>query len=97
MSTEQQELLNTQSNAEEATKENSSDELFQKYPIKGSPYWAIGKEGKWRLHFGKYVLTEWLEGVNAVEKYMEENSYNIVLQTILCVQSESKEGIKQNQ
>lgn len=67
----------------------NSEELITRVQVEGSPYWIIGNGGEgYRLHFGKYVLTEYYESVNDVNKHLCENTLNVVLQTILCVVTE---------
>lgn len=99
MSKSKLELLHTQTNAGEALNSKyNSEELVTRVQVEGTPYWIIGNGADgYRLFFGKYILTEYFSNVDNAKKHLDDNTLNVVLQTILCVVTEGVEGIKRNE
>lgn len=86
MSTKQREQLNTQNNVNGDFNLDSGEQLIEREMVKGSPYWIIGdKENGYFLTFGKWQLTERQKTKLDVVLYLEDNKWDIILKTILCV------------
>lgn len=86
MSTSQQEQLNTQKNVEEQHNSSSSNHLWEREQIHGSPYWINGNiEQGYMITFGKWQLTDKVPSKLDAILYLENNKYDIILKTILCV------------
>lgn len=87
-------------NADEANKENSSNEnLIEREQLEGTPFWLIRQEEKWAIVMGKYKMNDKeLRSREEAIKYMEDNKYNISLRMTMIIVNdiirEQEEGKK---
>lgn len=85
---EQEELLNTQSNAGETPKQNSS--LMEYKPIAGTPFTAARHENKWYLLMGIYRLSESYHTEEQVLSLLKNDMWTLILKMIVAVIEKSK-------
>lgn len=92
MSTEKQELLHAQTNAENHHNTNfSSEELLERENIEGSPFVIIGNEQKgYFLTLGKWRLTDSFKTKLDVILDLDKNKYTIILKMLICVINDNK-------
>lgn len=91
MYTKQQELLQSQTSAEQANNSSSSVNWTIK-KIKGSPYTIIGDEEQgYIVTYSKWKLCEPQRTEEAAEKWLKENIYDVILKTIICVIDQDNE------
>lgn len=91
MSTTKRELLNTQMNAEETPKENSS-KLIEREDIPETPFVLISiEQGKYFAVLGMKQITPNFKTKGEVLQYIEQNMWNIVLTMILIINETRKD------
>lgn len=85
METNQKDILNIQTNAEENqnSKNYSNNEIIHREQIENSPLFIIGNniEGYF-LTFGKYRITERKNTIVEIRKEIEEDKWNIIIRLI---------------
>lgn len=95
MYTSQQELLHTQMNAEPVDNSKSGEQLIEKVPLTGTPFWAIKHEEKWSVVMGRHKMNDvQLDTLDEVWGWLEVNSYTIVLRMMLIIKNEDSYGIE---
>lgn len=97
--TKHSELLNTQSNAEETHKPNSS-KLIEREQMKDTPFWIIGTEDTGYFGtLGKYQITTNFPTKEAVTNHIETQVWEIIMKVAGIVAAdliEANEKIKAN-
>lgn len=90
-STNQQELLQSQTNVEEQPKQNSS-KLIEREPIENSPFTLIKNEKEeYFIVMGNYRITEIHNSKEEAITYLMRNTYNVILTMITIVHEKLKE------
>lgn len=88
MSTDQRELLHTQTNAGETHNLSSSlnEELIEREQTEGSPFWIIKENNQYLIVFGKYRLNkDPINNRKGVDQYLKKNLWNIVTTIALII------------
>lgn len=100
MYTEQQDILKSQTNAEEAGKQNSSNKLIDREPLEGTPFTIIKDEEGWMLVMGKYALTTKKETREELTTYIQEEMWNTIVKiTVIIIETiltENKKEVHQD-
>jgi hypothetical protein len=85
----QQELLNSLTNADEnQNKENSSEQLVEREPIEGTPFYMMGNNEKgYSVVMANYKLSPVQPTKEDVLRYMNDNLWNFTINVIhVCME-----------
>lgn len=80
--TPQADILQSQTNAENPDKQNSSEELIQREDIEGTPFQIITIENKSWLAMGIIKLSPDLKTKKEVEDWLTKNRFNVTVNMI---------------
>lgn len=85
--TKQKDILNTQSNADQTHKENSSKPLIERIPIDNTPFTLIGDQEKgYFIAMGNYKITDQiLKNEEEANLMLKDKIYEIILNMIVIV------------
>lgn len=86
MSTNQQELLHSQNNAEGPHKQNSS-KLISRNPIPNTPFWIVEQpdEGGFFIIMGQWKITHNYRTEKDCLQALEDDKWNIILRIAGCI------------
>lgn len=93
MSTRVRDLLQSQTNAAGANKENSfpEEEMVKRIPMEGTPFYAINYQEKWFVVMGAHRLNELeLESEEECWLWLQKNQWTIILRMQLLIINQEK-------
>lgn len=89
----QQELLQSQTNAQETHKQNSGEHLIEQGQIQGWPFKWIKKDEEFILVFGKYKINDRpLISIEDIHAYIELETGNIFMKMSFIIAGDAIEA-----
>lgn len=91
----QQEILASQTNAENQDKPNSNSEILKRKKIQDTPFWIVGNDEQgYFLAMGINRISEILPTPEEVEKYLSKNMWDVITKIMIVMIKELPEYIK---
>jgi len=72
------------------SEESQNNSRFFSEEIEGTPFTAVGLEGKWFISWGEWRISDELETREAIDEYMEKQKWNLICAYMVALQQAAR-------